>query len=320
MTFPALLSLPLPRFSTPAAAHGGAGAGAASAALPTLADLVARQSEQATQLARLEAQQAAVNAALLPVLQKGLFTVLDLHDHPICCGFFVTDAGVALTVRHDHVRFVRPGGKIHAVMLKQVPDEVSSSAAGGSEALAPDEAKLVFDIHSFSEDLDFTCMTLSSPLPAGAFQPLSLPAAGVPTSSLIGTQATLLHGSIAYNRLFRMDPSPSLVPCHIFTAHRERVLFSSSTFGGDSGGALIMRGDVLIGMHVEGLNDVAEDVEVLSPAAAADGRSEPSRLRLSEASPFTAAAALRLDLAAIRAAVNAAHAHVTGAGAAAGGV
>jgi len=74
------------------AAHCGQDeATAVGAAGPTLADLAAK-------LAKLEAQQASVDSDLLPVLQKGLFTVLDLEEQPTCCGFFVHESGVALTV------------------------------------------------------------------------------------------------------------------------------------------------------------------------------------------------------------------------------
>lgn len=78
-----------------------------------------------------------------------------------------------------------------------------------------------------------------------------------------------------------------------------------------------MRGSAVIGMHVQGMTDVAgvEDAEVLtrSPAAAGAGRSAP--MRLSEAGSTTVAMAVRLHLAVIRDhhdAVAAAHAHVAG--------
>lgn len=163
--------------------------------LPPLADPTAQLSEQVAQLARLETERGGVDAALLPVLQRGRFTVLDLHDQPVCCGFFVTDTGVALTVHHDLERFLRPDGKIHAVMLKDAAGAGLSSADGGSRALAPGEAMMMFQVHSSSRELGYACMNLASPLPKSAFQPLRLPPEGVPAYSLIGTQATLLKAA-----------------------------------------------------------------------------------------------------------------------------
>jgi hypothetical protein len=273
----------------------------------TLADLVAKQAELEAKLAKVEQQQAAVDAELLPVLQKGLFTVLDKDDNPICCGFFVTDAGVALTVRHEHTRWLRDGGLVRAVMLR-ADEAAGSSGAGGSSAAAPGEVSLTFSVHSFSDEkeLGYTCMVLISPVPTGTFQPLAIPAAALSNDNLVGAHATLLHGSIAYNRFFHLDPSASLVACSIFTAHADRILYTAATFGGDSGGALLLSGKRLVAMHVEGMNDVPEDLEAVNPSAGNGRRTK--RIKLSEASPSTVSVALRLDLPAIRGAIEAAHA------------
>jgi hypothetical protein len=270
-------------------------------------------------LAKLEAQQAAVDAELLPVLQKGLFTVLDLEDQPISCGFFVRESGVAITVNHDNEKFIRPEGIVHAAML----GEPGGAAAGGGDAAEvaaamPGEVLLKFKVHSFSpqDKLDYTCLILASPVPAGTFQPLPLPAVGLPTSQLTGAHATLLHGSIALNRFFKQDPSASLVPCTIFTTHPDRVLYTAATAGGDSGGALVLHGKVLVAMHVEGLNDVPDDLHVTSPR---EGKRPAVKRRLSEASPSTTGAALRLDLPRVQSAIAAAHATMQPATAAGGG-
>jgi hypothetical protein len=166
---------------------------------------------------------------------------------------------------------------------------------------------LDFTIHSSSPEdaLDFSCLILTSRVLPGTFLPLPLPAPSLPSVKLTGAHATLLHGSIALNRQFRKQPSASLVPCTIFTTHADRVLYTAATAGGDSGGALVLHGNVLIAMHVEGANDVPDDVEVLSPRDVRGGRRK--RLRLSEASPSTVGAALRLDLPAVQDAVQAAH-------------
>ena len=108
-----------PAATVEAAPLAGAGGAQYSVGELTLSQLLAKQAQQDAKLAKLEAQQAAVDAELLPVLQKGLFTVLDKKDQPICCGFFVTESGVALTVRHDCRLWLRPGDMVHAVMLRQ---------------------------------------------------------------------------------------------------------------------------------------------------------------------------------------------------------
>jgi hypothetical protein len=308
----------------------------------------AKQARQDVKLAKLEAQQEVVDAELLSILQKGLFAVLDLEDQPICCGFFVRESGEAITVNHDNKKFIRPGDIVHAVMLRHaamLPQPGGGAAAGGGGAAAaaggdgaaaggggaaamaaamPDEVLLEFKVHSFSpeEELDYTCLFLTSPVPAGTFQPLPLPPPGLPDSRLIGARAMLLPGSIALNRFFKRNPSASLVPCNIFTTHPDLLLLTAATAGGDTGGALVLQGKVLVAMHVKGLNDVPDDLHITSPR---EGKRPAKKLKLSAASPTTTGAALRLDLPQVQAAIAAAHAAVQpaaaadGAGAAAAG-
>ena len=188
----------------------------------------------------------------------------------------------------------------------------SSSSAALDAATRPGELKLLeFKVHSYSDadedELDFTCMVLTSEVPAGSFEPLQLPSASLTTSQLTGAHATLLHGSIALNKYFNKEPSASLVPCTIFTTHNDRVLYTAAAADGDSGGALVLRGKTLVGMHTEWLNDVPSDYDVTSPSGK---RGRPrKRIKLSEASPSTTGTALRLDLPQVRDAVAAAHAH-----------
>jgi hypothetical protein len=313
-----------------------------------LADLVAK-------VDRLGAHQAAVDADLLPVLQRGLFTVLDKEGLPMFCGFFVSESGVALTVHHQSDRWLNEGGIVHAVMLKQfeaagMTDNCSSSAEARTSvaltnlsdvaascssnattssdaalhcsntvvaatqladvsavAAAPHEVALTFRVHSFSQELDYSCMVLISRVPYGMFKPLAIPVSTLPFASLIGARATLLQGSIALNRHFSLEPSASLVACSIFTAHPQRVLYTAAAVGGDCGGALVLSGKVLVAMHVEGVNDVPEDVELEMDPCIGKRRAH-KRIKLSSASPTNTAVALRLDLPEIRAAVYAAQA------------
>jgi hypothetical protein len=255
-------------------------------------------------LSRMEAQQAAVDPELLPMLQKGLFSILDADGSPICCGFFVSASGVALTVNHGRERWLWPGGVVRAAMLR-ANEGTGAGAAAAAAAAAAEEVLLEFKVHSYSapDALDFTCMILTSAVQPGTFIPLQVPTAVMTTAQLIGAHATLLHGSIALNRFFNRDPSASLVSCSIFTAHPDRVLYTASTSGGDSGGALVLHGKALVAMRVEGLNDVSEDVEFVGPSA---GKKRGKSMRLSEASPSTTGAALRLDVAEVQAAIAAA--------------
>ena len=103
-------------------------------------------------MAKLEARHAAVDPELLPVLQQGLFTVLDLEDRPICCGFFVRESGVAITVNHDFEQFIRPGGAVRAAMLRlSGGGATAADGVGGAAAEAgADEVLLDFKVHSSS--------------------------------------------------------------------------------------------------------------------------------------------------------------------------
>ena len=173
---------------------------------------------------------------------------------------------------------------------------------------------LRFRVHSYStpDKLDFTCLILETTVNPGTFVPLQIPKARLNTADLLGRPAALLNGSIALNRFFHKDPSMSYIVCNIFCVHQEQVLYSAATAGGDSGGALLLYGRTLVAMHIEGLNDVPEDIEVLSPSAAGTSSTDvkktpkPKHLRLSEASPSTTASALRLDIDEIKNAIYAA--------------
>ena len=260
-----------------------------------------------------------VDPDALPTLQKGMFTILNSAGVPHLCGFFVTDCGVALTVNHDFDTWCKDG-IVTAVMLKSsdsagaVSSSFSSSSSAAAVAASDSEVGLTFRVHSSSppDELDYTCLILETSVNPGTFVPLEIPKGHIPTSALLGRPAALLNGSIALNKFFHEDPSMSYITCNIFCVHPKRVLYSAATAGGDSGGALLLYGRTLVAMHIEGLNDVPEDIEVLSPSAAGTSSTDakktpkPKRLRLSEASPSTTASALRLDIDEIKNAIDAA--------------
>jgi len=219
------------------------------------------------------------------------------------------------TVKAVMLRKLAGGGAAAAadaggVNVAAVASSVDAGAGGGigDGVVLPDEVQLTFRVHSSSppDEYDYTCLVLTSTVPVGTFQPLPLPHVGLPDAQLTGTHATLLHGSIALNRFYGEKPTASLVHCDIITTHPRRVLYSAATAGGDSGGALLLRGKMLIAMHVEGVNDVPDDVEVMSPTATGRGS---KRIKLSQASPSTVGAALRLDLQVVQDAIAAAHFH-----------
>lgn len=58
----------------------------------------------------------ALTGALLETLRDATFSILDAGGHPVCCGFFVTPCGVALTAAHacEHARPAGTGRAIRA--------------------------------------------------------------------------------------------------------------------------------------------------------------------------------------------------------------
>lgn len=224
----------------------------------------------------------------------------------MCCGFFVTKSGIALTIGHEKEKWVHPDGTVQAAMIQN-----KKAARNG-----PAEIPLTFKVGHSSSKADFTCLVLDAPVPAGTFTPFRI-STSIDDDVVVGSQAIFLHGSIALSRhMNSKKPFPGVDVCTVNGAADELLVYSSSTFDGCCGGALLFKGEEIIGMHCEGFNNVPPDLEVLlSPrseteaeAGAGDNpwRTKPEDAHsesLSELSPTTCALALRMDLPEIHAAI-----------------
>lgn len=212
--------------------------------------------------------------------RKALFAILDRRGHPVGCGFFVTSSGVALTVHH----FVDWMQSDRSAPGRQV---VKGCRLGASGA----EVEMTFAVVSTDMELDFTVLRLVGSSAGTLYYPL--PAERLPDEELWGHSARLVHGNLALNAQFGEPPDASVTVCNISTVHTKRLLYSAATSAGDSGGALLLRGTNLVGLHVEGVNDVID-----SP------RGKRFKTPSEASSPSTSACALRLDIDEVRQAVE----------------
>lgn len=236
--------------------------------------------------------------ALVPVMAPGaieqaraaLFAILDRPGHPVGCGFFVSSTGIALTINHDYNKWTyasreHPGRRL-----------VNACKVDGSGR----EVTMTFRVISTNPQLDFTVLRLVSRSPPEMpLQPTvfyAVPPQRLADGELWGQPAGVIHGNIALNRQFDQHPSVSVTLCNISTVHADRLLYSAATSAGDSGGAVLLHGQHLIGLHVEGVNDV-----VTSPRGSRHYKT-PSEA----GTPSTSACALRLDIDAVRQAIAAA--------------
>ena len=225
-----------------------------------------------------------------------MFALLDVHGHPVGCGFFVSPDGFALTINHDLALWSREDAARGDGLY------VSACKLGGSG----EEIAYTFRLAHADEELDFCVLELipaegasaAAPGPAMATPFFPLPRARIADDALWGKPATVVHGSIALNRQFQQHPEASIGHCNIATVHPERLLYTALTTAGDSGGALLLCGRELVGLHVEGVNDV-----IASPKSGTKRHKT-----VSEATSPSTACALRLDIAAVRDAVAAAQA------------
>ena len=222
---------------------------------------------------------------VLLLAREAMFGLLDRRGHPIGCGLFVSSRGVAITVHHDINSWSKQRGGERIVEACRL----DSSGA---------EIALCFRVVHGNSLLGFSVLQLlsSTRIPMLPTPYYALPVGPFPDGALWGKPASVVHGNLAYNRLFYEHPDASVSYCNISTVHRERLIYIAQTACGDSGGALLLSGSDLIGLHVEGLNDVAE-----SP-----GGSRHWKTPSEASSPSVAACALRMDIEPVRAAVAAA--------------
>lgn len=196
-------------------------------------------------------------------LQSATFALLDKQGHPVCCGFFVSACGVALTAAHAG-KYFRKNGKTATVVASTYDNEEFE--------LEVVERKV--------GNLDIAVLRLPR---SSAVQPcLPLPEMTFTAQQLSGVPVKLVHASIAWSR----DADPSNFAeddGRIITSNKTIIHYGISPYKGHSGAALLLRGEQVIGLHSEGFNDLAQ--------------------KYSEQSPSTTAEAVRLDLPEVRAAV-----------------
>ena len=191
--------------------------------------------------------------AMLETLRGATFSILDAEGHPVCCGFFVTPCGVALTAAHA-CAYARPAG-------------------AGQAFRASTHLGLEFSLEVVSPgvgNLDVAVLRVSGA--AAALPPrrhLPLPSASYSEQQLLGASVALIHGSIAWSagasvhQIARNNG-------YIVTSTDSLINYSVSTYKGHSGGALLFRGGQVIGLHSEGFNDLDQEHSERSPSTSAD--------------------------------------------------
>ena len=198
-------------------------------------------------------------------VRSATFAILDGSGLPICCGFFVSACGVALTAAHEAKKWI----------VKKDKKSMARAATYDNKEFYMEvvERKL--------GDLDIAILRL--PTAAAAQACLPVPENTFTEKELSGAPVNLVHGSIAWST----GSSPSNFAQDsgsIITSNATTIHYNVGTFKGHSGAALLLRGQQVIGLHSEGFNDLPQEY--------------------SEHSPSTAADAARLDLPAVRAAVG----------------
>jgi hypothetical protein len=204
---------------------------------------------------------------MLAQIRSATFAILDTGGHPVCCGFFVSSCGVALTAAHEAEKW----------LLKKKKKTVARAATFSNTMLE-------FEVVEPSiGDLDIAVLRVLTP--ASAPRPcLPVPENTFTEDELSGAAVNLIHGSIAwFSDLEKNLPKCSQRAGSIIHATDTTVHYDVGTYKGDSGAALLLSGKRVIGLHSAGFNDLDQ--------------------AQSENSPSTAADAVRLDLPEVRAAV-----------------
>jgi hypothetical protein len=206
------------------------------------------------------------------LLQGATFCLVDKHGAPISCGFYVTPSGVALTAAHnldDNRVFRKRDKKVGAVVH------------------AIDYAGTAFLLTVMRFAVDGQDIAVLRLVGHGSVPCLPLPDREYSPRELMGRAVRLIHGNIAYSQqsaaLGDMARAFAQNNGHITTVTQTKIVSSIATSKGDSGGALLLRGTQVVGIHSAGLNDLPE--------------------AYSESSPMTSAEAIRLDQQCVRDAV-----------------
>jgi hypothetical protein len=188
-------------------------------------------------------------------LRLATFAILDGEGHPVCCGFFVTPCGVALTAAHSCV-FANPDG------------------SGTKTFRASTFSGLEFSLDVMTKKvgtLDIAVLRVSASSPGALPLPprdyLPLPSAQHTHQQLLGAPVALIHGSIAWSagsdvqQVARDNGT-------IITSNASLIHYRVSSYKGHSGAALLFRSGQVIGLHSEGYNDPEQ--EHSGPSTSAD--------------------------------------------------
>jgi hypothetical protein len=204
---------------------------------------------------------------MLAKIRSATFAILDTKGHPVCCGFFVSPCGVALTAAHEAEKWL-----------------ITKKTKTVARAATFSNTKLELEVVERSiGELDIAVLRVPTP----ATEPrhcLPVPDETLTEDDLSGAAVNLIHGSIAWfsgsdkNMSKCSQRAGSIIHTTDTTLH-----YDVGTYKGDSGAALLLSGKRVIGLHSAGFNDLEQEQ--------------------SENSPSTAADAVRLDLAEVRAAV-----------------
>ena len=167
----------------------------------------------------------ALTDAMLETLRGATFSILDAEGHPVCCGFFVTPCGVALTAAHA-CTYARPAGSGRAL---------SASTHLGLE----------FSLEVVSPsvgELDVAVLRVSGA--AATLSPrshLPLPSASYSAQQLLGASVALIHSSIAWSAGASLGQI-ARNNGYIVTSTNSLINYCVSTYRGHSGAALLFRG------------------------------------------------------------------------------
>ena len=214
----------------------------------------ARRREEDARISRIEDNgPVALTDAMFETLRDATFSILDSAGHPVCCGFFVTPCGVALTAAHA-CEYARPAG-------------------AGQAFRASTRLGLEFSLEVVSPRVGAVDVAVLRVAGAAAALPprshLPLPSVSYSEQELLGAPVALIHGSIAWSAGASVH-QVARNNGHIVTSSDSLLNYSVSTYKGHSGAALLFRGGQVIGLHSAGFNDLDQEHSELSPSTSAD--------------------------------------------------
>jgi Sec-independent protein translocase protein TatA len=225
---------------------------------------------------------AGVSKEVLTKVRSATFAILDSEDHPVCCGFFVTACGVALTAAHEAEKWLLEDEEEGDEKNKNKNNKSKSKKKSFARAATYDKKELKLEVVERNiGGLDIAVLRV--PTPATAPWPcLPVPETTIAEDELSGAAVNLIHGSIAWFSGTSTSKCAQRAGSIVHTTDTT-IHYDVGTYKGDSGAALLLSGTRVIGLHSSGFNDLAQEH--------------------SESSPSTAADAVRLDHPKVRAAV-----------------